>query len=174
MIRKAMIEAGYTRMTVLRYLPAEAKAKPPGDNNKMLQTQSQRSGYQMFQTQQMIEEIKSEDYRTEDLEQYSHTFLIEIIHYLERQLKLNLNSESSESKQYQSVIKQVEHETKQQAKNYYSPQAQQDSERSQIINECVTILSQTNEPIVFEDLLKQAVNGKPTLHNYLGPVRDKT
>lgn len=148
-------------MTVSRYLPAEAKAKPRGDSNKILQTRDKTSGRRTFQAQQVIEEIRPEDYDNQSLESYPKEFLIEIIHYLENQLS------NSENKQYQAVIKQVEYETKQQTKNYYSPQLANDSPRQVTVNECLAIRREKQQ-LTFEDTVREACQPNQQVAAYIG------
>ena len=160
-IRAALLKAGYSRMTTSRLLPTEAKSKPRGDCNILLQNQNQTQAHM---------QLSPENYQTEALEYYPKAFLIQIIHYLE------------EKQQQKQVVKQVVHEIKaidkmnnnysnvvsnSPSKAYYSPQLANDSPRQITVNECIAILQDTKS-MVFEDLIKQACQRKPEIAAYIG------
>jgi hypothetical protein len=158
-IRQALVSAGYSRMTISRYLPPEVKDKPRNPSNKMLQSPLTPAL-----------EISPQNYRTEDLQSYPRSFLLDIIHWYEsiyQKPVLNQIDTGVKSLVIKQQPQQQQNKEQDKDKNYFSPQLASNSPRSQTINAIIKLL-ESQKTGNFSELVEQAAKNNNTVANYIG------
>ena len=159
MIRERLLAAGFHRSTVARVLPPEAKSNPRGDSSKML----------LNQNQNQIQTLSVENYQSEDLDKYPRQFLIKIIRYLEKKqtIKAGVHEIKAVEKEHDYPTKQILTQPTS-IKNYYSPQLDANSPEQVCINPAIEILKKKQQPITFEDLIKECCQQNSQIAQFIG------